>query len=78
MSKRTLDSVAVGGVNAEAGIAGNERLEIYEYPGEYAKRFDGIPKGGGEQAAESAKIFPDEYPDRRDSHAGGDGGGAAD
>ena len=57
VSKSTLSSVAVGGVNQKLGVAGNERLEIYEYPGEYAKRFDGVPTGGGEQSAEVQKIF---------------------
>lgn len=41
------DSVAVGKVmyRIEAGI--NEKLEIYDFPGEYAQRFDGVDKGGG-------------------------------
>lgn len=59
VSKSTLGSVAVGGVNQKLGVAGNENLEIYEYPGEYAKRFDGVPTGGGEQSAEVQKIFQD-------------------
>ncbi len=40
-------------------IGGNRQLEHYDYPGEYAKRFDGIDKGGGEQPAELQKVFED-------------------
>lgn len=40
-------------------IGGNQNLEIYDYPGEFAKRFDGIASGGGEQAVELQKIFDD-------------------
>jgi type VI secretion system secreted protein VgrG len=38
---------------------GNQQLENYDYPGEYAKRFDGISSGGGEQASELQKVFDD-------------------
>jgi type VI secretion system secreted protein VgrG len=34
-------------------------LELYDYPGGYAERFDGIDRGGGEQPAELQKIFDD-------------------
>ena len=51
---------------AEAGteshqlkVGGNDKLEIYDYPGSYANRFDGVNKGGGDQAAELQKIFQD-------------------
>lgn len=40
-------------------IGQNQNLEIYDYPGEYAKRFDGIDPGGGERAADLQKIFED-------------------
>jgi type VI secretion system secreted protein VgrG len=38
---------------------GEAALEVFEYPGGYAQRFDGINSGGGEQAAELQKIFDD-------------------
>jgi len=41
-------------------VANNGNLEIYEFPGGYAKRFDGIDAGGGEQAANLQKIFTDD------------------
>lgn len=37
----------------------DSKLEIYDYPGEYAQRFDGIDAGGGEQASKLQKIFDD-------------------
>lgn len=40
-------------------VGGNNKLENYDYPGGYAKRFDGIDKTGGEQAGELNKIFSD-------------------
>lgn len=36
---------------------GDAKFELYDYPGEYAHRFDGINPGGGEQASELQKIF---------------------
>lgn len=37
----------------------NKRLEIYDWPGEYAQRFDGIDPGGGERPGELNKVFQD-------------------
>jgi type VI secretion system secreted protein VgrG len=53
------DSVSVGGVSHKLKVANNDKLEIYDFPGEYAQRFDGIDKGGGDQPAELQKIFQD-------------------
>lgn len=36
-------------------IADNQKLEIYDYPGGYARRFDGIDRGGGESGSELQK-----------------------
>jgi type VI secretion system secreted protein VgrG len=38
-------------------IGGNKNLEIYDYPGDYAKRFDGIDSSGGGDAASLNKVF---------------------
>ena len=57
--KNTLESVAVGTVTHKLKVAGNENFEIYDYPGEYSQRFDGISSSGGEQAGNVAKITPD-------------------
>jgi type VI secretion system secreted protein VgrG len=57
--KTILDSVPVGDVTHKLKVGGNDKLELYDYPGGYAQRFDGIDKGGGEQPAELAKIYSD-------------------
>jgi type VI secretion system secreted protein VgrG len=57
--KSTLATVNVGTVAHKLQVAGNEQFEIYEYPGEFAQRFDGIDSGGGEQSASLGKISPD-------------------
>jgi type VI secretion system secreted protein VgrG len=40
-------------------VGGTDKLEVYDYPGGYAQRFDGVNRGGGEQTAELKKIFED-------------------
>ncbi len=40
-------------------IGGNQKLELYDFPGGYSKRFDGIDSGGGEQPSELQKVFTD-------------------
>ncbi len=52
-------TAAAGQVLHHLQIAGNDALEIYDYPGEYAQRFDGIAPDGGEQPGELAKILPE-------------------
>jgi type VI secretion system secreted protein VgrG len=54
-----LDTVAVGQVTHKLRVGGNDKLEIYDYPGGYAQRFDGTTKGGDPQPAELQKIFQD-------------------
>ncbi len=53
------DSAAVGNVNHNLNVADNAKLEIYEYPGAYAQRFDGVNRGGGDNAGDLKKIFED-------------------
>jgi type VI secretion system secreted protein VgrG len=52
-------TVAVGGVTHHLDIADHGELELYDWPGEYAQRFDGVDKGGSERAQELQKIFED-------------------
>lgn len=54
-----LDKVAAGTVEHELKLKVNEKFEIYDYPGAYAQRFDGVEKGGGDQASDLSKIFED-------------------
>lgn len=43
---------AAGTVTHKLRVGGNEELELYDWPGEYAQRYDGIEPSGGEQPAE--------------------------
>ena len=54
-----LSSVPVGKETHKLKVTGVDALELYDFPGEYAQRFDGINQGGGEQPAELQKIFRD-------------------
>jgi type VI secretion system secreted protein VgrG len=55
----TQGTVDVGRATHDLNVGGNNRFEVYDYPGEYAKRFDGIDKGGDERPEELSKIFRD-------------------
>ncbi len=52
-------SVPVGKETHNLKVKGVDKLEVYDFPGEYAQRFDGINAGGGEQASELQKVFRD-------------------
>jgi len=51
--------VKVGTISHKLKVAGNENLEIFDWPGEYAQRFDGVNSGGGDQQAEIQKATKD-------------------
>jgi type VI secretion system secreted protein VgrG len=53
------ETIKVGRVTHKLRLAENERLEIFDYPGGYAQRFDGVNSGGGNQPAELTRIFED-------------------
>jgi type VI secretion system secreted protein VgrG len=57
--KTIQETVTVGQLNHKLKVANNDKLEIYDYPGAYAQRFDGIAPGGGEKPADVQKIFDD-------------------
>lgn len=52
-------SSKVGTVEHPIKIGNHERLEIYDYPGEYASRFDGVDKGRGDRPADVQNVFKD-------------------
>jgi type VI secretion system secreted protein VgrG len=52
-------TVEVGEESHKLTAGNNGNYELYDYPGEYAQRFDGIDKGGGEKPADIEKIFED-------------------
>lgn len=55
MPTSKLDETKVSRFNA----GGNQKIEIYEYRGGYARKYDGIDKSGGEQPGELSKVFTD-------------------
>jgi len=57
--KTTLDAVMVGTVSHKLKVGENEKLEIYDFPGEYAQRFDGVDKGGGDRPSDLQHVFED-------------------
>ena len=59
-------------------VGGNDKLELYDYPGGYAQRFDGVDPGGGDRPADLQKIFEDNERTAEHPHAAGGGRGADD
>jgi type VI secretion system secreted protein VgrG len=57
-TKPITDSVQVGNVSHSLKTA-NSELEVYDFPGAYAQRFDGVAPGGADRAADLQKIFQD-------------------
>jgi type VI secretion system secreted protein VgrG len=57
--KPTLDSVQVGTVSHKLKVGGNDQFEIYDYPGGYAQRFDGVSPSGGDRSSDIQNIFQD-------------------
>ena len=57
--RTALDTVQIGKATHRLKVGGNEKLEIYDFPGEYAQRFDGVDRGGGDRASDLQKIFQD-------------------
>lgn len=58
-AKTIMESVTVGKVTHKLKVADNDRLELYDFPGDYAHRYDGVDAGGGDKADELKKIFED-------------------
>jgi type VI secretion system secreted protein VgrG len=54
-----LESVNTGQITHQLKVGGNDKFELYDYPGGYAERFDGVNPSGGDQAGELQKIFED-------------------
>jgi type VI secretion system secreted protein VgrG len=58
----TSDSLATvdsGTMTHKIKVGINDSVEVYDYPGAYAQRFDGIAPGGADRAADIQKIFQD-------------------
>jgi type VI secretion system secreted protein VgrG len=50
-SKEILNSVMVGTVDHKLKVGGNDKLELYEFPGGYATKVDAVTKSGGDQSS---------------------------
>ena len=68
--KRPSSRVPVGKVVHKLNLA-NDTLEIYDYPGRYAQRFDGIDPSGGDRPSDIAHIFEDRDQHRPAAHGAG-------
>ncbi len=54
-----VDTLQIGTVTHKLKVGGNDQFELYDYPGGYAERFDGVAPGGAEQASNLQKIYED-------------------
>jgi len=57
--RSTLDQVRLGTVDHVLKVPANEQAELYDYPGAYAQRYDGINGSGGETPEELTKLRKD-------------------
>jgi type VI secretion system secreted protein VgrG len=55
LPKKKLEAEHLSVVNS----GGNQNLEIYSFPAGYARKYDGIDKGGGERVGDLSNIFQD-------------------
>lgn len=53
------EELQIGDVTHKLKIGSNDRLELYDYPGGYAQRFDGIAPGLGDRPEDLQKIYTD-------------------
>jgi type VI secretion system secreted protein VgrG len=53
------NTVQAGTVSHPLAIGRNERLELYNFPGGYAQRFDGVDRAGGDRSADLEEIHND-------------------
>jgi type VI secretion system secreted protein VgrG len=56
--EKTIVSVPIGKVTHKLNLA-NDTLEIYDFPGGYTQRFDGIDPAGGDRPADITHMFED-------------------
>lgn len=55
----TQGKTKAGSAVHELAVPANAALEVYDWPGEYAQRFDGVPPGGGERPGDPQKARTD-------------------
>jgi type VI secretion system secreted protein VgrG len=52
-------NVQAGKASHPLSVVGNDKLEIYDYPGGYAQRFDGVDRGGADRPEDLPRIYDD-------------------
>lgn len=57
-NEKIIGDVQVGKVSHKLNLA-NDSLELYDFPGAYAQRFDGVDPGGGDRPEDIKHIFDD-------------------
>ena len=57
--KKVQETVQAGKLTHQIKAGQADSREVYDFPGDYAVRFDGVNAGGGDQAADVQKIFTD-------------------
>lgn len=53
------EELVIGEVTHKLKVAKNDKLELYDFPGGYAQRFDGISPSGGDRPDDLQKIYTD-------------------
>ena len=59
VEKQIQDSIQVGQVSHKLKVGSPDRLELYDWPGGYAQRFDGVSPGREDRPSDIQKIFKD-------------------
>ena len=67
---RSRTRVPPGRSSHKLKLGANAKLELYDYPGGYAQRFDGVEPGRRRPAGRHPEDLPGQPADRRDPHAG--------
>jgi len=57
--EQVVSSIVAGTVTHKVRFAANDKLELYDFPGGYAKRFSGTAPGGGDRASDVQKNYTD-------------------
>lgn len=57
--EKSIGAVTVGRSSHDLSHGGSDYLEIYDYPGGYAQRFDGVGRGGGARPQDLKNIVKD-------------------
>jgi type VI secretion system secreted protein VgrG len=58
-ARTSVDEVTAGQVQHKLRIGQNDKLELYDFPGAYAQRFDGVNPTGGDRPADLQHIAED-------------------